>query len=249
MILYFTGTNNSKYAAELLGDYLQDEVVRIIDLIKQKKFTLNSEKPYIIVAPIYCYRFPILVEDYLKDCTFLGNQEVYCIGTMQSQSGKSGKVLKNIFETKGMNYKGFTGIRMPNNYYIMSRKKAPHPFANQITMDKAELMLALTAEDIENHKKIRKDDFSPFPYLCSYVINPLFVKYQPKFKVNDNCIQCGKCVNECPVENISMIDGKITFHNQCIQCLRCIHQCPAKAINLKKTEGIERYTCIDYKKK
>ena len=41
----------------------------------------ESEKPYVIVAPIYVSRLPLEVEAYLKSCTFSGNKNVWFVVT------------------------------------------------------------------------------------------------------------------------------------------------------------------------
>lgn len=51
-----------------------------------------------------------------------------------------------------------------------------------------------------------------------------------------NCILCGKCETNCPVQSICKdADGYPMFDNgKCIHCYRCIHHCPKKALSLLK---------------
>lgn len=51
-------------------------------------------------------------------------------------------------------------------------------------------------------------------------------------KVNPEiCIGCGACVPVCPVDAISMVEGKaIIDHETCIECGVCIAECPVEAI-------------------
>ena len=54
MILYFTGTGNSKFVADYLAEHLNDETISMNKIIKNsEKLVCDSEKPYIVVAPIY----------------------------------------------------------------------------------------------------------------------------------------------------------------------------------------------------
>ncbi|MFO7892052.1 MAG: 4Fe-4S binding protein, partial [bacterium] len=47
----------------------------------------------------------------------------------------------------------------------------------------------------------------------------------------EKCTGCSVCVNECPVEAISMADGKAEIDNsRCIECGRCVQVCPQEAI-------------------
>jgi len=55
-----------------------------------------------------------------------------------------------------------------------------------------------------------------------------------KFTVNRNeCIECMKCVEGCPRENIKYTDG-IKFDQNCDTCLYCINNCPKYAISISQ---------------
>jgi ferredoxin len=46
------------------------------------------------------------------------------------------------------------------------------------------------------------------------------------------CIGCGACVDVCPVNALSMVDGKAECDdNACIDCGACIATCPVQAIS------------------
>ena len=54
MIIYFTGTGNSKYIADMLGDKLEDEITDSREYIrKHSGGSFSSQKPYVFVAPTY----------------------------------------------------------------------------------------------------------------------------------------------------------------------------------------------------
>ncbi len=51
------------------------------------------------------------------------------------------------------------------------------------------------------------------------------------YRITSECVSCGTCAEECPVEAISEADG--TYHiNQdtCTECGTCADVCPAEAI-------------------
>ena len=128
MILYFTGTGNSKFVADYLAEKLEDDVVSINKTLKNNEILdCESEKPYVVVAPIYAWRFPLVVEQLLKKSQFKGNKTVYCIATMGENSGSAGKYLKKIFTAKGMSFTGYIGVVMQNNYLFMEKMPKPKP--------------------------------------------------------------------------------------------------------------------------
>lgn len=52
------------------------------------------------------------------------------------------------------------------------------------------------------------------------------------YKVSDNCVNCLKCVNNCPTGNIKVVNNKIKFGGKCIMCMRCAHLCPTDALKM-----------------
>ena len=52
------------------------------------------------------------------------------------------------------------------------------------------------------------------------------------FKISEECIMCGACAGNCPVEAISEGDGKFEIDaDKCIDCGSCADTCPNGAIN------------------
>ncbi len=49
--------------------------------------------------------------------------------------------------------------------------------------------------------------------------------------INDNCVSCGTCADNCPVEAISEGDGKYVIDaDVCVSCGTCADNCPSDAI-------------------
>lgn len=103
----------------------------------------------------------------------------------------------------------------------------------------AEQLCAVEAREILDGKK---HFLKPFPFGRS--VSALFRIEQPAmkingahFKVSDKCIGCGKCAENCPVENISVSDGIIKFGKKCIMCARCSFSCPLNAISIALLNG------------
>ena len=50
------------------------------------------------------------------------------------------------------------------------------------------------------------------------------------YKISDDCISCGACAAECPVESISEGGGKYEIDaDKCIDCGTCADTCPVGA--------------------
>ena len=52
------------------------------------------------------------------------------------------------------------------------------------------------------------------------------------YQINDDCISCGACAAECPVEAISEGDSKhVIDADACLDCGACAGVCPVGAPN------------------
>ena len=73
MILYFSGTGNSKYVAKRIADALGDALVNLNDRIKASDTSLvETGERVIIVTPTYAWRIPHVVRDWLRKTELRG---------------------------------------------------------------------------------------------------------------------------------------------------------------------------------
>lgn len=251
MILYFTGTGNSKFVADFIAEHLEDQCISLNHMIKNDlPLLFQSEQPFIIIAPIYAWRFPKIIEDMVSKAEFVGSKDIYFVGTMESESGNCDKYLEKLCKQKHLEFKGFQGVAMPNNYVVAS--KMPTDVETRKTLSEAIPVLQGIVEKIKSGGNLMKMDKTRFAPVMSGLVNILFNRFMvssKNFVVSDQCISCGKCKEACAVNNIKLIDGNPQFGAACINCYACIHRCPVEAINIKgKTEDHGRYVCPDYGK-
>ncbi|MCL2510785.1 MAG: 4Fe-4S binding protein [Bacteroidales bacterium] len=50
------------------------------------------------------------------------------------------------------------------------------------------------------------------------------------YKINEDCIACGSCIGECPVEAICEGDVYTIDPDACTDCGACAASCPVEAI-------------------
>ncbi len=97
MILYFSGTGNSEYAAKRIGAELKDEVLNLFEKIQTHDFSkLHSSRPWVVAAPTYAWRIPRIVQEWLEHTTLSGSKDIYFVMTCGGSIGNAGKYLKKL---------------------------------------------------------------------------------------------------------------------------------------------------------
>lgn len=51
------------------------------------------------------------------------------------------------------------------------------------------------------------------------------------YVINDDCIACGTCIDECPVDAIAEGDIYVIDPELCTDCGSCAEVCPTEAIS------------------
>ena len=71
MVLFFTGTGNSRYIAERIAEALGDEFLSMNDHIKAGDYSpVEADERLVIVTPTYAWRIPRIVRDWLVKRAF-----------------------------------------------------------------------------------------------------------------------------------------------------------------------------------
>ncbi|HAH92863.1 MAG TPA: flavodoxin, partial [Dielma fastidiosa] len=107
MILYFSGTGNSEYAAQQIAAKTDDECLNLFTKIRsQDTRELTSQKPWVIVAPTYAWRIPRIVEEYLRKTKLNGSKKVYFVLTCGGAIGNAEANLKRLCVDQGYQFQG-----------------------------------------------------------------------------------------------------------------------------------------------
>lgn len=244
MILYFTGTGNSRHIARLISKEIDDEIISINELIKSgSNNEIRSDKPFVIIAPTYAWRIPRVVEKFIKNTKLSGNKKVYFILTCGADTGDATSFLRDISKEKGLEFMGLRALVMPDNYIVMY--STPSDEENERRIKNAEEEVNTIVKYIVSGRKFEEHKTTIIDRMKSNSINKMFYKIYVSakgFHTTDKCISCGKCEGLCPLNNIILVDGKPKWGENCTHCMACICGCPTYAIEYKnKTKNRRRY--------
>ena len=247
MVLYFSGTGNSRFAAQQLARVCEDELVSINRSLRQRildpyqaQYAFESDSPFVIVCPTYCWHIPRVVETFLKESRFLGSRRMYFVLTCGGGTGNAAEHAKQICHEISMDFCGLASVLMPENYISLFRApeadeavgiiRAAMPqlegIANQILLDRS-----IT----DSYAGRAVPDFVVRGFYRFFV-------HDKRFHVKDNCIGCTACAKLCPLVNITMHNGRPVWNGHCTQCQGCIAVCPVDAIEFgSRTRRKRRY--------
>jgi Uncharacterized Fe-S center protein len=248
MIAYYSGCGNSRWFAECLAKALNDRLLFIPDeLDKVCEYDLLPEEKLGFVFPVYAWAPPQIVLDFVKKLKLKNHPSyVYMVCTCGDEAGFTESVFRKTLAKIGCQLNAAFCIVMPETYLGMAGFKLDTPEGERNKIENAKAQLPQVIEKISQ----KSDGFSNViigstPYLKTYLVKPLFQAFvisDKPYRVQDNCISCGKCVTSCPVHNIELKDGKPMWKHQCVGCMSCYHHCPVNAIQYgKHTLGKGQY--------
>ena len=244
MVLYFSGTGNSRYAAQRIADTLDDQLLSMNDRIKAGDASpVKTDERLVIVTPTYAWRIPRLVEDWLRRTEFPGAKRVWFVMTCGGEIGNAAKYNHALCREKQLADMGTAQIVMPENYIAMFN--APQAEEARQIVAKAEPDIDRAASAIAAGQAFpaRRNNLSG--RFMSGPVNPIFYTVFVKakaFAAGDACTGCGQCARLCPTNNITIQNGRPVWGGSCTHCMACICRCPAEAIEYgKKSVGKPRY--------
>ena len=244
MILFFSGTGNSNYVAKRIADALGDALVNLNDRIKASDTSsVETGERVIIVTPTYAWRIPRVVRDWLLKTELHGAKQAWFVMTCGSEIGNADKYNRELCAEKAISCMSTAQIIMPENYIAMF--SAPQADEARQIVAKAEPSIDRAIAAIQRNQPFAPTRNNLYDRLMSGPVNPIFYKFFVKadaFAVSSACIGCGQCAKLCPMNNVTLKDGKPVWGRNCTHCMACICYCPKEAIEYgKKSVGQPRY--------
>ena len=243
MILYFTGTGNSRYVARRLGQLLSDNVASINQALKENQTGVyHSDRPLWWSArftpgscPEWCGISCCPPGLPAAAASILSSPAAAAWATPRLPAPsvpaeKSGMVRPGAGGDAGKLHRHVPGAQAGQCARII---------------EKADPLIGRLAKCIKAGLPFPHHAAGPLGRLLSGPVNRLFYRFQVSargFRVTDACTGCGLCQRLCPLRNIRLEQGRPVWGERCTHCMACICACPAQAIEYKNhSQGKPRY--------
>ena len=245
ILFLFSGTGNSlNVAIRILENIENCEILSIPKVFEEKKFNYEAAKIGFIF-PVYFLDAPHIVREFLKNIKISGNPYVFAIATCGGEIGKTFRTINKLLDRQNRKLHSEFSLVLPSNSIILTDKTSTPEEIDRLIKNSEvrinEIIETINNNEIEKFIPTRISFNNKFGSRMGKIF--LFRIFNDrKFKVdNEKCIRCGTCVSVCPMNNIEIVDDKVTYNHNCEMCSACIHWCPQNAIQHFNTRGVPRY--------
>lgn len=236
MILYLSGTGNTRKVAYLMSDSLSEPLHFIP---KVNPATLRFEgKTLGIVCPVYAWGVSPLVLDFIsrlnQDFVEAASRvDIWITLTCGDETAYAPEILKKGMSDVGLNVDGGWSVIMPNDYVLLPGFDVDSKEVEGRKLSKFTKRVVDICGLIKDRTWTEDYVRGGMPWIKSRLIYPLFRRWGifPKhWHWTQECIGCHKCMEVCPVGNIDFKSGRPRWGNKCISCTACFHICPTHAV-------------------
>ncbi|MBQ2974462.1 MAG: EFR1 family ferrodoxin [Clostridia bacterium] len=243
MIFYFSATGNSCHVAKRIADATGDRIISVTECLKKGAFDFNAKDGETIgfITPVYNFGLPVTVIDFINRLNLNHRGYVFTLVTFGGFSGGASKMIKALLKEKGIKTDAQYSVRMPDTWtpvYDLSDKEKICE-----TNRKADIKIDGIIKKIS--KKVNGNfDSRRIPFGDKFYGGYEEMRKTSTLSVSSNCIGCGLCAEQCPVNAIEIRNGKpVWVKDKCAMCLGCLHHCPSFAIQRgEKTRIHGQYT-------
>ena len=120
MVLYFTGTGNSRYLARRIAEGLEMPLYDLNACIKAGDTApVQTGWDVVLVTPTYAWRIPRVVSEWLGKTALTGAERIWFVMDCGSEIGNAAGYNRQLAAQKHLQYMGTAQIIMPENYIAM----------------------------------------------------------------------------------------------------------------------------------
>ena len=248
IIYYFSGTGNARNAAIWIEKVAKEKGLKThlinIDRFKTVDVPELSEKTLIgFCSPTHGFNMPPIMIKFIRKFPGARNVDAFILNTrgglklsklfFPGISGVAQILPALILRLKGFRIVGMQPLDLPSNWLILHpglRKKV----INSIYTRCNNIVNDFAANLLKGKRKFKAlislpIDLALLPITLGYYFIGRFFLAKTLI-ATDACNNCEKCVIQCPVKAIKMINNRPFWSYKCESCMRCVNSCPQRAI-------------------
>lgn len=241
LIFYFTqGGTTETISNEVAGGLKKSGYS--VDQVKIPSNKVPDIQDYDIIGigfPVYAYRAPYVVTDFLKSLPSIRGKHFFVFMLYGSYRGKAGNSVRKLLARKGGIEAGYSYYHGSNLYYgYLTRGyhfSPDHPDKEERKRAREFGSSVAAAAQGQAYNKPPFDRSQGIVYeIEKHITSKFYIKYNYSFLYKADkkkCSGCGICVKKCPRGNITLNKNKIPeWGRDCLLCMYCQMYCPEEAI-------------------
>jgi len=248
IIYYFSGTGNAKNAANWIIKVAEEQGMkaRLINIDRFEKIEKPelTEKTLIgFCSPTHGFNMPPIVLRFIRKFPKVKDTDAFILNTrgglklykffLPGLSGLAQIWTAFILRLKGFRIVGMQPLDLPSNWLILHpglREKVVNSIYERChrIVDKFALTILNGGRKYKALLSL-PFDIAIIPISIGYYLIGRFFLAKTLI-ASDACDNCEKCVNQCPVEAIKMVNDRPFWSYRCESCMRCVHSCHIRAI-------------------
>lgn len=235
VLLYFSGTGNSKYIAELFSNKMNINCHSIESHVDFEKLITEND----VIAfcyPVYGSRVPRILREFVaKHIGVLNSKNLIIFCTQFGFSGDGARAFTDMFNIDSVKIIYAEHFNMPNNINNICIFPISSDKTNAKRIAKVENKMNTVCNNI-NRNKVVKRGFNLFSKGLGLIQGAFIPRVElvgkDSVQIDDDCNECGLCIKICPMQNFQLENNIIIPKGNCTLCYRCINKCPQKAISV-----------------
>ena len=234
IIVYFSGTGNSKFIAKRFARRMRAKAYSIEQNLNFGEL-FSKEDTIAVCYPVYGSCVPRIMREFVaKYKKYFNSKKLIIFCTQMMFSGDGARAFARLLPGCDKRVIYAEHFMMPNNicnfflFPITEREKIRKSAKALRKLDRVCL-------DIRRGI-VKKRGWNPFSTLLGKTQNVAFSKTEEQgrssFRTSESCTGCGLCVKKCPAHNLEMRNGKVLQKGNCTLCYRCVNLCPVQSCTI-----------------